>query len=146
MSKVFYSTSEISNLAKNLTFANRIIQGVISSLIWFCFIVARSGYILSTRKNLIILCLDYAICIRFPGSYFVSFNNVCIPEERHSNKHEVSNCQIFLTRLANSLTWCRMRQTILEMFPWQVSIQCLTRYKVHYFTFFVDNSPTFSWI
>ena len=146
MSEVFLFNFRDFQLGQEPIFCNRIIQGVISSLIWPCFIVARSGYILSTRKNLIILCSDYAICIRFPGSYFVSFNNVCIPEERHSNKHEVSNCQIFLTRLANSLTWCRMRQTILEMFPWQVSIQCLTRYKVHYFTFFVDNSPTFSWI
>ena len=63
-----------------------------------------------------------------------------------SNKHEVSNCQIFLTRLANSLTWCRLRQTILEMFPWQVFIQCLTRHKVHYSTFFVDNSLNLFWI
>ena len=79
MSEVFYSTSEISNLAKNLSFANRIIQGVISSLIWSYFLVARSGYILS-EEEFIILCLDYAMCIRFSGLYFVSIYNVCIPE------------------------------------------------------------------
>ena len=122
MSEVFYSTSEISNLAKNLSFANRIIQEVISSLIWSCFLVARSGYILSTRKNLIILCSDYAL--DFLDHTLFLLTMFVFQRRGTSDKHEVSNCQIFLTRLANSLTWCRLRKQFwkcfLDKFPFNV--------------------------
>ena len=67
--------------------------------------------------------LDFLDHTLFPLTMFV------FQRRGTSNKHEVSDCQIFLTRLANSLTWCRLRQTILEIFTWQVFIQCLTRYK-----------------
>ena len=34
------------------------------------------------RKNYYSLFSNYAICMRIPGAYFVSFNNVRIPEKR----------------------------------------------------------------
>ena len=49
-------------------------------------------------------------------------------------------------KIIQFIDWCGLSQTILEIFPWKVSIQCLTRYKVFIPHLFVDNFPTFFWI
>ena len=103
MSEVFYSTSEIFDMAMNLSFANRIIQEVISFLIWSCFLVARSGYILSMRKNesFFVQIMQYAL--DFLDHTFFPLTKFVFQRRGASDKHEVGNCQIFLTRLSNSL-------------------------------------------
>ena len=103
MSEVFYSTSEIFDMAMNLSFAYRIIQEVISFLIWSCFLVARSGYILSTRKNesFFVQIMQYAL--DFLDHTLFLLTMFVFQRRGATDKHEVGNCQIFLTRLSNSL-------------------------------------------